>query len=535
MARAHIMRPITGANGDLLHGAQVSVREAGMSVKLAQPLYAGPTGSEQLTNPHVSASGLIDFWLEEPQRVSVLVQSEQHSDILVYLDAPPPPEETARTATPLLITGTRTPGHVLLAGDKPGEAVWGAPPTSSGITPLVAVINEAFGRGQDPAGWSFTQAATSTRDYSTSVPEGQGLLRSLHVTHTGNAGSFAAVSPGFSLLEPGSVSMWLRPSLVSGESVVVSVTAQGGARTVLTTLTETREWGFYRFPLPAGTYQSVAVEFTGAATLTGSTGHELWVTSIRASYGGQVPAHDHPGSGANSVQLGAHSSATGVGSVSVGASSTGSAQGATAFGYQARATGVDAVAVGAGAQAVSEKAVAVGPRATGSVASTAWTVLGADAYADGDDGVAVGVRASSYSQKGTAVGSDAYVGAGASGATAIGTAAQALGTDSLALGWNAVAGHQFSSAIGSNSATTAVGQIMLGTPAATYRAVVVGGKLIAVSAVNLGHDATSRLGFFGTEGTTKPVVTGADGGVVALRNLLGALAGLGLIVNNTTP
>ncbi|MET7363288.1 hypothetical protein ABZS76_33290 [Streptomyces sp. NPDC005562] len=537
MARAHVMRPITGENGDLLYGAQVLVREAGLSVKLAQPLYAGPNGDEQLSNPHVAASGVIDFWLEDAQRVSVLIQSEQHSDILVYLDAAPPPEETARTDSPLLITGSQVPGHVLLAGDKPGEAVWGPAPTNSGLTPQVTVISEAFARGQDPAGWSFTQAASSTRDYSTSVPEDQGLLRSLHAAHTGNAGRFTVTSPGFTLIEAGAVSMWLRPSLAADESVIVSVTAQGGGTTILQTFTETRDWGFYRFPLAAGTYQSVSVEFVGAATFVGSTGHEVWVTSIKAIYGGRVPTHDHPGSGAGSVQLGAGSEASGIGSIGIGSGARGSGANSTAVGYQSQATGVDSLAVGSGAQAVADNTIAVGPRAKGSLASAGWTAIGPDAYADAANGTAVGARAKSDAPGGTAIGRDAYVSTEATDSTAIGAGAQVLGANSVALGNGAVVGtsHSGSAAIGAGATTSAVGQIMLGQPTALYRAVIIGNKLIAVSAVNLGSDATSRLGFYGSEGTTKPVVTGADGGVVALRNLLGALAGLGLITNNTTP
>ncbi|WP_428957965.1 hypothetical protein [Streptomyces sp. cg35] len=537
MARAHIMRPITGDTGDLLYGAQVLVREAGLSVKLAQPLYAGPTGNEQLTNPHTAANGVMDFWLEIPQRVSVLVQSEQHSDILVYLDAAPPPEETARTDTPLLITGQQIPGNVLLAGDNPGEAVWGAAPSNSGLTPQVTVISEAFARGQDPAGWSFTQAATSARDYSTSVPADQGLLRSLHAVHTGNAGRFTLTSPGFTLIEPGWVSMWLRPSLAANESVVISVTAQGGAKTVLQTLTATRDWGFYRYALAAGTYQSVSVEFVGAATYVGSTGHEMWVTSIKAMYGGRVPAHDHPGAGVGSVLLGADSAASGTSSIGIGASAKATGASATAIGYQAQATGTDSLAVGSGAQAVSDTSIAVGPRAKGSLANTGWTAIGPDSYADATSSTAVGARAKAYAPSGTAIGADAYVATEATSGTAIGAGAQALGPNSLALGPNAITGaaHANSAAIGAGAATSAVGQIVLGMPTASYRAVLIGNKLIAVSAVSLGSDATSRLGFFGAEGTTKPVVTGADGGVIPLRNLLGALAGLGLITNNTTP
>lgn len=536
MARAHVMRPIIGENGDLLYGARVSVREAGQSVKIGQTLYAGPTGTEQLPNPHVTEQGVVDFWLEEAQRVSVLVQHDQHSDILVYLDAAPPPEETARSASPLLIAGEQVPGYVLLAGENPGEAVWGSPPANSGVTPQVTVINESFSMGQDPAGWTFTQAATTTRDYSYSVPENQGLLRSLHAAHTGDAGSLAIVSPGFTLAEAGFVSLWLRPRLVTGEAVAIAITDQGGTKTVLETITELRDWGFYRYPVSAGTYQSLSIEFTGSATFTGSSGHEMWVTGLRALYGGHVPAHDHEGSGADSVLLGVGAEASGTASVAIGASASATADHATAMGYGSAAAGLSSVAVGVDAQAPAADATAVGARASGEPGATGWTAIGADAYADGDNATAVGSEASVNAADGTALGTRSYVGPLGTNGVAIGDGAQALGSSSVAIGAGSVVAetHGSAVAIGPGAATSATGQVMLGNPSYPFRAVVIANALHALSSVNFGTDATSRIGFFGAEGTVQPVVTGSDGGVEALRNLLGALAGLGLIANETT-
>lgn len=536
MARAHVMRPITGETGDLLYGAQVTVREAGLSVKVAQQLYAGPTGDEQLTNPFVASTGVVDFWLDQAQRVSVLVQKEGHSDILVYLDAAPPPEETARTDSPLLIVGSQVPGNVLLAGDTPGQAVWGPVPASSGVTPQVTVIKEGFDLARDPAGWSFTQAATSSRDYPAEAPTDWGLTRSLHARHTGNAGDLLVATPGFTLTEAGFVSLWLRPSLATGESVIIAATTQGGTKTVLETITQTRPWGFYRYPLAAGTYQSVSVEFKGAAVFAAGTGHEAWMTGLRVMYGGTVPAHTHTGSGSGSVVLGASAQATGVASVAVGTAATASGTNATAFGARAQATATDSVAVGPDSKAPSQNSVAVGPRASGSLASTGWVAVGADAYADSTDSTAIGRQAKAYGSAGTAIGATAYVGPGATNAVAIGENSQALASASLALGADTVvaATHTGSSAIGNGAKTSAAQQTLFGNPDVPLNSVVFANKVYALSAVNFGTDATSRTGFFGAEGTVKPTVTGSDGGNLALRNLISALAGLGLLTNNTT-
>lgn len=531
------MRPITGENGDLLYGARVLVREAGLSVKLSQPLYAGPTGSEQLQNPYTTSNGVIDFWLDEPQRVSVLVQSQLHSDILVYLDAAPPPEETARTDLPLLVTGEQTPGYVLTAGDKRGEAVWATAPTSLGLTPQVTVVRESFSRATDPAGWSFTQAATTTRDYNTSVPDGQGLAVSVHSVHTGNAGSLIVASPGFTLLESGYVSLWMRSGIISTEKIVFVAVALDGTRNVLQTLTTSRKWGFYRFPLAAGTYQSFKVEFTGAAVFSGSTGHEMWMTDVRISYGGLVPEHTHAGEGTGSVRLGTSSVATGAGAIAVGTEAVASGTNSAAFGYQSTANGVDALAVGSQASAPSANSVAVGSHTSGSPTNTGWTAIGRDAYVDSANGAAIGKGAKTYGSSGTAIGASSYVGPEGVNAVAVGSGAQALSSGSLAIGNNAIvaAAHTNSVAIGNGAATSAPDQIMLGDPTQPQRTVVVANTLRTLSAVTLGSSASSTLGFFGSTGGAKPVVSGADGGVLALRSLITGLASLGLITNNTTP
>lgn len=535
MGRAHVYRPITADNGDLLRGARVLVRESGLSIPIAQTLYAGPTGAETLANPHTAASGAIDFWLERPQRVSVLVTSSGRSDILVYLDAAPPPEETARTDTPLLITGERVPGHVLTAGETPGQAKWGPAPTSSGVTPLVSVINEGFPLGQDPPGWTFIKASSTTRDYATATPEGQGFQRSLRAVHTGDSGSLVVRSPQFTLQEPGYVSLWLRPSLASGEQIDIAVTSQAGTTTVLETITGVRDWGFYRYPVAAGTYQHLSVEFTGGVH-SGSTGHTMWVTGVRVVYGGQVPTHSHPGSGSGSVLLGSGSTASGINSIALGGGAQATADNASAVGVNASAGGAGSVAVGAGASAGASHSVALGAQAGGNLAVTGWTSLGQAAYVDAADGVALGRAARVDAADGVAVGRDAYVGSAGTSAVAFGAGAQARGYQSAALGTGAVtaSSHAESVAVGHNSQTTAAHQVMLGNPTASDSSVIIPGRLYAVGSVNVGSDPASRLGFYGAEGTVRPVVTGSDGGVLALRNLISALAGLGLITNSTT-
>jgi hypothetical protein len=67
--------------------------------------------------------------------------------------------------------------------------------------------------------------------------------------------------------------------------------------------------------------------------------------------------------------------------------------------------------------------------------------------------------------------------------------------------------------------------------AATWRRFF--GGNITTGGVVLGN-AAGAIGFYASAGTTKPTISGARGGNVALTNLLTALANLGLITNSTT-
>ncbi|GAA1978783.1 hypothetical protein [Kitasatospora viridis] len=534
-ARAHVYQPITGTDGTLLYGAQVTVRESGLSVPLNQPMFTSLSGTDTLPNPFIADRGIIDFWVEAPQRVSILVQAAGHSDILVYLDATAAPETVVWTDSSLRIVGQALPGKMLLAGATPGQALWGDPPSSSGLSVLVTVLAESFSAGQDPPSWSLMQRTTTSRSYSTDVPDQQGLSRSLKVAHTGDAGDLMVVTPGFNLLETGYVGCWLKVGQSAGESVSISVTKPDGTRTILETITGVRDWGYYRYPLAPGSYLAATFEFQGAATFVPDTGHQAWLTGVRIVYGGQVPAHTHPGAGPNSVALGTGAEAKSSGAVGVGVNANAAGSNSVAVGYWAQAWGPGSTAVGISAAAFSDSSTAIGAGATGNTNAVRWLAVGSGAYVDATNGVAVGKGAKAYGADSAAIGSAAYVGTGANGALALGSGAQGLAPNGVAIGRNAQvqAAHTGSTALGESAMTTAALQIMLGS-SSVYRQVVVAGRLSAVGAVNLGSSDASRLGFFGTEGTTRPTVTGADGNNLALRNVLTALAATGLINNGTT-
>lgn len=537
MARAHLLRPLTDAEGNLLYGATVTVRDADFSVPIAQTLWADPTGTDPvadvLSNPFTATSGVIDIWLDTPQRVSVLIEYSGAQADQVYLDVQPPPEQTViSTDGPMAIVNTPTvPGQVLLSTGTAGQVQWGTAPSGTSLTPVVITSSQSFNSGSDPAGWVFTQSAGAAHSYDAStIPPSTTYLYSMKATQSANSGSFTLTGPTTTLLEAGSLSFWLKASIATGETVKFITTDPSHVQTTQLTITVTRDWGFYSYALPAGTY-TPSWTYTGSPTFDGTQSHAVWMTGYVAQYGGNVPPHNHAGSGTNSVQLGTGASATGSQSIAIGASATASATNSTAFGYQAAASGLSALAAGNAAIATTNYAVAIGAGASGSTTATAWLAAGYNAVANGQDAVAVGRGSNAASDFSVAVGSFASAGSSGTGAVAIGQNASAIPTNAVAIGQGATVAstHTNSVALGSTAATTGPSQVMLGAPGSLT---VVPGSLQNYGQASLGS-AGSRVGFYGAAGQTQQVITGSDDGNTTLRNLIQALASMGLIINNT--
>lgn len=529
MARAHLFRPITDREGNLLYNATVTVREVDYSIPVGQALYAAPTGDTVLANPFTAVNGVIDFWLDVPQRMSILVEHETVNDILVYLDAPPPPEEIVSSTAPLeIVNEPSISGQVLLSTATAGQAQWGNPPAGTGLTPVVVVSSQSFGSGTDPVDWSFVQSNGGTHAYDPlTIPPGTNYSYSAKMTQTANNGSVALTGPAFTLLETGRMSLWLKTALSASETLTVKVADPGAVQTTLATITTTRDWGFYSFDLAPGTWTPI-ITYTGQPTFAAGD-HDVWLTGYVAQYGGNIPPHNHNGAGTDSVALGTGATATATQSTAVGASADATAANATAFGYNATAAGANSLAMGMNAVAGTDDSLAVGFGATGDLTDTGWVAIGYSAAATGLEAVAVGKAASVTADYGIAVGSAASA-TGASSA-AIGQNAVAGGANSVAIGQGAVVGaaHNNSVALGALSATTSANQIMLGHEGAIT---TITGSLQNYGIASLGS-SESRIGFYGVAGNVRQTVAGSDDGNATLRSLIQALASYGLIVNNT--
>lgn len=532
MARAHLFRPITDREGNLLYSATVTVREVNYAIPIGQPMYSGNTGTDTLDNPFTAVNGAIDFWVDTPQRVSILVEAAEQDDILAYLDAQPPPEQIVSTDSPLeIVNAPSVSGQVLLSTSTAGEAQWGDPPSGTGLTPVVVVASQSFTSGSDPVGWAFVETGGAAHVYDpATIPPGTNYSFSLKMTQSANGGVGTVTGPTFTLLEAGRVSMWLRSDIAPTETFTVKIVNSASVQTTQATLAQDQDWGFYAFDLAAGTWHSL-LTYTGQSAYDASTPHTVWLAGYVAQYGGNVPPHSHNGTGTSSVALGTGAVASATGSTAVGASASATGTDSTAFGYNANAVGTSALAAGYNASAPVDYSLAVGSGATGSGTATAWTAVGYNANAGGQEAVAVGKNATVSSDYGVAVGSGAVVGASSGSAVAIGQNASAQAANAVALGLGATVAtsHNNSVALGANAITTSANQIMAGNTGAI---VTVLGGLQNYGIASLGSP-TGRIGFYGSTGNTIQTVAGSDDGNVTLRTLVQALANLGLIVNNS--
>jgi hypothetical protein len=71
--RAHYTRPVTDQQGDLLPSVQVTLYEPGTTSPIVDVVYVDGTSSNVLSNPFVSDTGIINFYLENPKRVDLAI------------------------------------------------------------------------------------------------------------------------------------------------------------------------------------------------------------------------------------------------------------------------------------------------------------------------------------------------------------------------------------------------------------------------------------------------------------------------------
>lgn len=560
MARAHVYRPITDDAGNLLYGASVAVQGDG-GVPLGQAVYVDATSGSTLGNPYVASSGIVDIWLENPQRLLLTVTPVSGPSIAVSVDAQPSGDEMFYSPDGRLeVANTGTPGQTLQlvaapTPTSPGQVQWATPSSGSGLSPVTSLVDYDFTSGI-PGGITFSAvkdslaAGVSTPVGSASVVAdpvpGTSLTQALvlpPVTDT----SLPTASPwefttqaAFSatLTDTGVLSFWSK--LVRGgalnaggfSQVFVQIQTPAGWYTepVGDPTFVSRGWAFFTVGVPKGStdFRIRARHYFASDTPTASiTLVSASVAGIKVTQGGQVPSHNHGDPTTFTTVLGPSATASGVAATAIGTASLALGISSVAVGDTATAGADNSIAIGANSGAGAGAAVAIGESASATGANAVAVGQGANAATDGS--VAAGYLASAAGTASIAVGASASA-AGAY-ATAIGAGAVAPSDRALALGYQANAGHSDSAAIGSGAATTASSQIVLG---AVTHVVYVPGTFRLVGDGQLGGSAGSKIGFYGAAGATQQTVTGSRSGNAALAALLTSLAGTGLIVDGST-
>jgi hypothetical protein len=531
MGRAHFFRSAADYAGNVLPNVQVGVYKAGSSQLIDQTLYTQSVGSTTLSNPFVTSTGIIDFYLDDPQSVKIeLIQGSNQSTI-DNLEVTPPPENLVQSTTGFTITNDPTVDQFLQC-TAPGTAAWVAADDliSTQASPLSTLRSYDFSgsslgdlTAQDPTGASVTPTYVDVT--GDTLPSGYTFTKALRVPITTPV--VLRVPP---LPFPETGTLIFAYKIVGASTGVGVPTARASVDSGLIQVPMPNDpallnqWNVgYVGDIPTGTHSLRLEQIPGTDTAA-----YVLFGSILVQYGNNIPFHTHGGVGAESTVLGPDAAADYARSTILGGSAEAMGVDATAVGFNATAD-VQGTAFGAYSYA-NASGTAVGYYATTAAGTSGGVSVGYQAQTLADNGVAIGQQASAEGARSVAVGPTAA--AEGADSLALGSGSEALASGSIAVGAGAVvdAGHTNSVALGPGAVTTAADQAVIGTSATT---VVVPGDLTSQSDVALaGADAT--LGFFGQPGTVRPTVTGSRGGNASLAALLAALDDLGLIVDGST-
>lgn len=534
MTRAHLYRRIGDSEGNTVPNSKVTVYEPGTSTLIGQPLYTQPLGSPARTNPFVTSDGFVEFYLDTPQSVKIGTSVQGGPETFVdNLASDVDPQTVVQADQRFTISGAPQNGYFLRAG-APGTASW----SDSGdlVNSKPTALNQIY---------DYDFSGQDMQDLSVTDAQGQ-LVTPIFVDVTADTkpGGWSFFTGAVQLPGPGRVKItvptsdWVERGTVIFLYKVVS--SNGGVGAAMLHVRVDDDLLFVETPVTADLINTWAVGYLDeipAGTHVISFEHRPGTDSASAvllgpvwlQYGGNIPAHDHPGTAEASVRLGTGAEAAYAGATAIGSAAKALGINATAYGYDARAES-GGFAGGSGTRAGTD-AVAVGSKAT-SAGHTGGIAIGKSAAATADYGVAVGPSALARGTGAVAVGSGAQT--GDTGApVAVGAGAGALANNSVAIGPGAFVdtAHAYSIAIGKDVATTAAHQARIGDTATT---VVVPGSFRQVGGSGRFAGAGASLGFYGSAGTTKPTITGSRGGNATVAALLTALAGLGLITDSST-
>lgn len=164
MSRCHLYRPIVDAQGNLAYGAQVTIRQANLNLPTTQTLYSGPRDDAGvIPNPFIADNGYINLWMDEPERINILVEQDGMPSIQGYFDVYAPANEVVRSDFPLeIVNSPSKPGQTMVAINA-NQASWQdapiQPPTGTVPPhqhPGVGANSVAVGTGANASGSQST-------------------------------------------------------------------------------------------------------------------------------------------------------------------------------------------------------------------------------------------------------------------------------------------------------------------------------------------------------------------------------------------
>lgn len=173
--RAHlnkaIIRKVSGTPAD----GSVQVYEPGGTTPLVQTMYVGDTGVTARANPFTFATGVIEFYLDTPQRVKLVItptggSAQTFDNVDVPFISDPADDADISTSAPGDAPAAGVIGELAGATHRHGREAWGTSGNISTSVPGDTVVAGASGKTADAGHRHAREAFGGSADITMSKP-----------------------------------------------------------------------------------------------------------------------------------------------------------------------------------------------------------------------------------------------------------------------------------------------------------------------------------------------------------------------------
>lgn len=233
MARGHLFRLVTDPTGTPLYGAQVTVRTADVSAPIAQTVWDGPLNTaNDMGNPFIINGGYVDIWLDQPQRINLLIESPNQDPIAVYVDVQPSADEAVYSPFPLQILNAPTVAGQVLVATSVSTALFQDPP----VTPPAGTVapHNHPGTGTDSTALGTGNSASGTRSVAVGDSSAADFDDASAFGYQATAGGQGAVAfgSGATVTDTDGVAVGHQANAGAGSAAVGAQAQAPGARAV---------------------------------------------------------------------------------------------------------------------------------------------------------------------------------------------------------------------------------------------------------------------------------------------------------------